>query len=75
MTEEEAQKIGFPREWLPTDLTVEEALIERCDDCNGIIKKHDSAKWRLEIRPIRCAVCISILIDRGFDPFEARFVL
>lgn len=74
MTEEEADQIGFPREWLPTDLTVEEAKINRCEVCGRIISRHPDARWRLSISPIRCKHCATIKrMITGRDWWQARY--
>jgi hypothetical protein len=75
MTREEAIKVGFPVEWLPTDLTVEESKINRCDNCHTIIMVAADARWRLECHPIRCDACAQELIRAGHSRFESYFVV
>jgi len=73
MTFDEALSVGFPIEWLPTDLSVDESKISRCD-CGQIIKTYPDALWRLGVHPIRCRLCVEGLQLRGHNYFDAAYV-
>lgn len=73
MTRDEAIQIGFPIEWLPSDLTIEEACINRCDDCGRVIDTYPDARWRVQPTPCRCRTCAEKQQKTGCTWFEARY--
>ena len=75
MTFDEALTVGFPIEWLPTDLTSDESKVSRCDDCGATIKVYSDARWRLTQHPIRCPACVEMLQrEWGHTYFDAAYV-
>jgi len=74
MTRDEAKQIGFPLEWLPSNLTIEQAKQNHCDDCGALIEEHPDARWRLRLSPCRCVACAEWMIARGEDSWEAYYV-
>lgn len=74
MTRDEAIQIGFPVEWLPSDLSVAESKRNTCDDCGVLIEEHPDARWRLRLSPCRCESCANKIIARGETVYEAYYV-
>lgn len=57
-------------------LTVDEFLTNRCDECGGVIKRHESADFKLKMSRIRCDKCAEIAErEYGYTPLEAKYVV
>lgn len=65
---------AYARDWQERGLTVQEALTQRCSDCNAIIDLHLTALWRVRQHVVRCNGCQLAAMRTGATAYDAKFV-
>ncbi|MBU0495313.1 MAG: hypothetical protein KKA73_28190 [Chloroflexi bacterium] len=71
-----AQRLGLSNAGatLLAGLSDEEALPQRCVDCEAVIQRHSDARWRFQLHVIRCADCATQARAAGYDEWESLYV-